>query len=312
MIALAGLKKCALPLLLLAALSVSACGMSSSYRPASQKTIRDFAGSSNYRKKVGVIALSNTTLFVSDQVAAPFMNAFLSSMESAVSDADLVIPGQTEAAPFLWNPPRIANGDIDVFTLAGLAREEGMNHVVSPILMDIRVRKRNTGFWFFKDVAYSLQIQTAAAIYDAITGARLALGILTDEVEIDEYQAGVVSNGQETQVDDLIELAEEMGEALGAQMGNAIENNKWLASVVAVEDGVCVIMAGSEVGIEAGDRFTVIEGSGILTGLDGQRYILPGVNIGEIIVSRVAPRQSFGAPESGETPPIGSILVPGN
>jgi hypothetical protein len=52
--------------------------------------------------------------------------------------------------------------------------------------MDIRLRTRNTGFWFFKDVAYSLQIQTAAAVYDAATGARLAFRILTDEVDIDE------------------------------------------------------------------------------------------------------------------------------
>ena len=72
-----------------------------------------------------------------------------------------------------------------------------MNAVVTPALMDIRVRTRDTGFWFFREVAYSLQIQTAAASYDAITGSRLALGILTDEVDIDENEAGIIRNGQE-------------------------------------------------------------------------------------------------------------------
>jgi hypothetical protein len=98
-------------------------------------------------------------------------------MESNASDAILMVPGKADVPPFLWNPPRIANRDIDVFTLSGLARQAGINAVVSPLLMDIRLRTRNTGFWFFKDVAYSLQIQTAAAVYDAATGARLALGI---------------------------------------------------------------------------------------------------------------------------------------
>jgi hypothetical protein len=309
MIPASGLKKIAL--LSLATLVVCGCGISRSYRPADQKTIRDFSGSSNYRKKVGIVALSNTTMFVSDQIANPFMTAFLSSMESAASDAALVVPGKSEVPPFLWNPPRIPSGDLDVFTLSGLARKEGMNAVVSPLLLDIRVRDRHTGFWIFKDVAYSLQIQTAAAIYDPMTGTRLALGILTDEVEIDEQQASSIRSGQEVPVDDLVDVGEEMGEALGERMGDAISESKWLASVLSIQDGSCVISAGGEAGIKAGDRFTVLDGSGILTGLDGQRYVVPGAKIGEITISRVTTRLAFGAADAGELPPAGSILIPG-
>jgi hypothetical protein len=232
-------------------------------------------------------------------------------LESNASDAVLMVPGKADAPPFLWNPPRIANGDIDVFTLSGLARQEGLNAVVSPVLMDIRLRTRNTGFWFFKDVAYSIQIQTAAAVFDAATGARLALKIMTDEIDIDEDQAGIIRNGKEAQVDDLVESAEEMGEELGEQMGDAIKAGKWLSAVASIEDGSCVLMAGGEAGIKVGDRFSVLDGSAILTGIDGQRYIVPGSKIGEITISRVSPRQSSGEPEAGEIPPVGSILIPG-
>jgi hypothetical protein len=177
--------------------------------------------------------------------------------------------------------------------------------------MDIRLRTRNTGFWFFKDVAYSIQIQTAAAVYDAATGARLALRILTDEVDIDEDQAGIIRNGQEVQVDDLVEVAEEMGEELGEQMGDAIKASKWLSTVASIEGTSCLLMAGSEAGIEVGDLFSVLDGSTILTGIDGQRYIVPGPKIDEITINRVSPRQSSGTPESGKIPPVGSILIPG-
>lgn len=297
--------------LLLVPLLVYGCGLSRSYRPADQKTIRDFSGGSNYRKTVGVMALFNTTRFTSAQVGLPFMTVFLSSMESAASDTVLVVPGETEAPPFLWDPPRIASGDLDVFALSGRARAEGMNAVVSPLLLDIRVRTRDTGFWIFKEVAYSLQIQTAAALYDAITGARLALGILTDEIDIDENEAALIRDGQEVEAPDLVDVAEEMGEELGERLGDAISDSIWRSSVHSIEDGACVIRVGSEAGVEMGDRFTVLDGSDVLTGLDGQRYILPGVKIGEITISRVAPRQSFGAPESGDLPPAGSILIPG-
>jgi hypothetical protein len=287
------------------------CGISSSYRSAEQKTIRDFSVSSKYRKTVGVLVLSNTTIFSSAQVAGPFMDNFISSLESNATDVILIVPGEADVPPFIGNPPRLANRDLDVFALSAQARQAGINTVVSPLLMDIRLRKRNTGFWFFKDVAYSLQIQTAAAAYDAATGARLALGILTDEVDIDEDQADFIRNGQEVEVDDLVEVAEEMGQELGERMGDAVKSSLWVSAVVSVEDRSCVIAAGSDVGIEVGDWFSVLDGSTVLIGLQGQRYTLPGSKIGEVTIVRVAPRQSFGAPESGEIPPAGSILIPG-
>ena len=297
-----------LPLLVM--LVITGCGIASSYRPASKETLRDFSGRSDYSKKVGIVALLNTSMFRGDQVPYPFMTAFLDNLESSAASTLLVVPGRAQVAPFLWNPPRLANGDLDVFTLSRLARQEGMNTVVSPVLMDIRVRSRDTGFWIFKDVAYSLQIQTAAAIYDAITGARLDLKILTDEVDIDEIDADRIKGGQEVQVDDLVEVAQEMGEALGDRMGDAIRASKWLASVIEVNGETCLMTAGSEVGIEMGDRFSVLDGSSILTGLDGQRFIVPGSKIGEIVVKQVTAQKSVGAPDSGRPPPAGSILIP--
>jgi hypothetical protein len=311
MIDFAGAKKIRLVLSLLMALMVIGCGLSSSYRSAHLKTIRDFSGGNKYRKTVGVMVLSNATMFTSEPAASPFMEAFLSSLESNASDALLIVPGKSDLPPFLWTPPRIANGEIDVFTLSALARQAGISAVVSPVLMDTRLRKRNTGFWFFKDVAYSLQVQTAAAVYDAATGARLALGIMTDEVDIDADQAGIIRNGQEVQVDDWAELVEEMGGALGERMGDAIQESQWTSTVVSIEGGSCVLPAGSEVGIDVGDRFSVLDGRKLLAGLDGQRYIVPGPKIGEITISRVSPRQSVGEPGSGELPPVGSIIVPG-
>jgi hypothetical protein len=310
MIAVTGLGKNTPPLLLIVMLLVSGCGIASSYRPADSKTLRDLSGSSDYRKTVGVMVLTNTTQFTSEQAATPFLAAFLSSLRSVASDAVLVVPDQTDVPPFLGNPPRLANGDLDVFTLSGLARQEGLNAIVSPVLMDIRVRTRDTGFWFFKDVAYRLQVQTAATIYDAITGSRLALEMLTDVIDIDEDQAAVIGKGQEVLVDDLVDVAGEMGKKLGRGMGDVIQDSQWLASVVSVENGMCVLAAGSESGIEAGDRFSVLDGSRILTGVDGQRYVVPGLIIGEITIRRVASRQSYAAPESGNMPPAGSILVP--
>lgn len=296
--------------LLVAAFMLCGCGITASYRPADSMTIRDVDGGGAYRKRVGVIALANTTIFTSDQIAGPFLESFLASMTAQGGDVIWVLPGSPDAPPFLSDPPRVAIGEMDVFTLSALARQEGMNAVVSPVLMDIRVRSRNTGFWFFKEVTHHLQIQTAAALYDAITGARLDLKILTDEVDIDEQDAQIIRNGQEVQVDELVEMAQKMGEQLGDRMGDAIDESNWHASVVSVTQGGCVISAGRAAGIQVDDRFVVLGASQVITGLDNQRFIVPGTKIGELTITRVDDRSAFGVPVLGDPPPAGSIVVP--
>lgn len=304
-------KKVALPILMVLTILVSGCGIAASYRTADQKTIRDFSAGGNYRKQVGVMSLADTTLFTDAQAASPFMNAFLSALASTAPHAALVEPKQANAPLFLSQPPRNADGHIDLFRLAGMARERDMNAVVRPMLMNIYVRKRHTGFWFFRKVSYSLQIQAAATLFDTTTGSRLALKTLTDEVPIDQDQADMIDNGKEIQADDLADVFRKMGEDLGESMGAAVKSSRWTTAVDAIDNGTCVISAGEKEGLQPGDRFAVLDGSVTLKGPDGQRYVVPGVKIGEIVIRRVLPGKSFATAESGHLPPAGSILIPG-
>ncbi len=300
----------AVPLLLALVLLVSGCGISASYRSADKKTIRDYHTSNAYRKRIGVLVLTNTTTFTSDRISAPFMETLLAGLKSEVPKAQILLPGDTENTPFLWEPPRIANGDIDVFGFSAQARQAGLNAVMSPILMDIRVSKEDSGFWFLRDLSYILQIQTAAAVYDTITGARLSLGILTDTIDITKKQYEMVKQGQEVAVDGLVEIAKEMGTQLGEQMGAAIKASPWVTSVVGLDGDRCVLPAGGAVGIEAGDRFSVLDAGSVLTGLNDQRYIVPGSKIGEMTITQATERQSLGQATAGSPPPVGSIVVP--
>jgi len=304
-----GAKPTAWILLLSAVFLINGCFLNRAYRSANPKTIRDFSAKEKYRKHVGVMALTNTTIFKSFQVANPFMNEFLTGLELTAGDVILAIPGRVDVPSFLWDPPRLQTGELEVFKLSGFARQEGMNTVVTPILMDIRVRKVDTGFWFFRDISHRLQIQTAAALYDAATGTRLALKILTDEVEIDEFQASAVLSGQEPQVDELIDVAEEMGETLGKKMGKAIGKTLWKTSVQAIEGELCVIPAGSDAGVTPGDRFSVLEAGETIDGLNGQRFIVPGPKTGEIVIENVTPNKAYGSTASGGLPKVGSIVI---
>jgi hypothetical protein len=303
-------RKKAFPFLLVLLLLVSGCGISAPYRSADKKTIRDFDASDTYRKQIGIMALTNTTMFTSDQITSPFMEAFLAELKSTVPKAQLLLADTAPNTPFLSNPPRLDNGDIEAFGLCAQARQAGLNAVVSPMIIDVRTSKKNTGFWFFRDVSYILQIQTAAAAYDTVTGARLALGILTEKIDISEQQSQQVKNGQEIKIAALVEVIREMGEQLAEQLGEAIEDSRWASAIISIEDGRCGIPAGSKVGIKPGDRFSVLGVSNILTGLNGQRFVVPGVKIDDITIGRVTDQHALGSTESGSPPPMGSIVIP--
>lgn len=296
------------PLMLL--LLVAGCGINSAYRSADKKTIRDFTASDTYGKRIGILTLTNSTVFTSDQISGPFMEAFLTGVKSSAPKALMQLPANTQNAAFLMEPPRLEGGDFDVYRLCAQARQAGMNVVVSPIIMDIRTSKKDTGFWFFREVSYVLQIQTAAAAYDTTTGARLSLGILTETIDITEEQSEIVKNGQETKIDDLIEMAKTMGDQLGEQMGTAVDECRWVASIVSVDTDNCMIPVGGKMGVKPGDRFSVLDASQVITGLNGQRFIVPGIKIGDITIARVTDQNAYGTPDTGNPPPVGSIVVP--
>lgn len=296
--------------LLLVAWLMTACGIAVSYRSAEEKTIRDYAGNGDYRQRVGMMALANTTTFTSSQIAGPFMQTFVENLTEAAADALVVMPGSAGYPSFLLDPPRLENGSIDAFSLSAMARQAGFNIVAGPALVNLRVQKRHWGFWFFRQEYDSLQLQAAATLYDTVTGARIDFEMIDREIEIDNMLAGQIQAGQEVQVFELDELAAEMGEILGERMGEAIAESNWATTVIAAEDSRVVIPAGSEVGIAPGDRFTVLDASRVLESPDGQRFVMPGYKIGEIVVEQPAAGQAMATVSDNGAIPVGSIVVP--
>ena len=299
----------ALPFLLAFLLLVSGCGFGAPYRPAVQKTFGDIEPSHIYRKTIGVLALVNATFFTDNQIGEPFMEHFLSALKSADSNAHFLFSDDVQNAPFLSEPPRDGAGQIDSFNLCAQARQEGLNAIVQPIIMDIRADKKVIGFWFWRKLHHWAEIQATARTYDTTTGASLSFEIIEERIDISEQQYQAISAGQEISLDDLVDDIKDMGEALGEKMGQIIRETPWTATVISTDNGLCEIPAGEEVGIAPGDLLTVLDTHGTLTGLDGQRYIVPWNKIGQLKVARVTARKAFAAPESGELPPVGSIVA---
>lgn len=296
---------------MLMAMLAAGCNIMADYRPAEIRTIQDFSEDNGYRKQIGVMALTNTTRVISDQTAEPLMESFLAGMAGAAKDAQLVVPGQADAPSFLAHPPRLPSGEVDALAFSALARQAGMSGVASLVLMDVHAYKEAHGLWIFRRVSHHVRIQVAAVAYDAITGSRLAFDVLTEDILVEEQVVDSINAGQAVQIPELGEAFSKMGAELGERMGERIAAARWTTSVIAVENGACIIPAGSRLGIAVGDRFAVLDTSEVAAGWNGQQYIVPGVETGKLRVIQVTADQSVCAPEAErDTPPVGSIVVP--
>ncbi len=304
-----GTKKGVLPILLALFFLISGCGMAASYRPTDQKTLNDINATHDYRKKIGVLAMVNATTFTSDRISVPFMERFLSALKSSDRKAQLLLFDDVQNAPFLNEPPLDEAGRIDSFILCEQARREGVQAIVRPVIMDVRAGKKFSGFWLWRKLHHWLDVQAMARAYDTATGASLSFTILTERIDINAQQYQMIEAGQEVDLDALLNVIKDMGHDLGREMGNAIDEIPWMTNVISADSGLCELPAGKNAGIETGDSLIVLSTNGTITGADDQRYIIPWNEVGWLKVTRVTAEKSFAAPETGELPPVGSIVA---
>jgi hypothetical protein len=64
--------------------------------------------------------------------------------------------------------------------------------------------------------------------------------------------------------------------------------------VVKVQDDRVFLASGSRVGIGVGERLAVLDGQRTIQGRNGERFIVPGFEIGQIEIVQVADEMSEG------------------
>jgi hypothetical protein len=108
----------------------------------------------------------------------------------------------------------------------------------------------------------------------------------TDRELLDRFAERIKSDVVPEQVEELIE---------------EMDRHRWKGKIVSFDEGKAVINAGTDIGVEKGSRFEVLnEGIQIET-KEGRTLTVLGSILGELVVTLPGPQTSVAEPADGET-----------
>jgi len=197
-------------------------------------------------------------------------------------------------AQLLGTPPRLASGAVDGHALALLARRRGVNNVVVGSPLEPRITEEKTGFWFWKGSRVRVSLGLRLEVFDAETGGKslderfweeAVLELETEypgaEIPLETIPAAVTAT-----------LRERLLAQAGRDACRHLAETPWRGFVVAVQGRELTVSAGRGVGLREGMRLEVFAPGRPLANRDGQRFLLPGVRLGEARLREVGEARS--------------------
>lgn len=292
-------------------LAICACAsLPSSYRKAPEKLLRDVTAASPYKPKVGLLNVANLSVMQDQNLEGKFQELFTRRFKSACTDAILITARDPVHSDFLNTYPKLESGAIDNFALSNAGRAEGYNAVITGAVGGIAIREQRKGLWSFRKNHYYLQLLVFVDVYDMHDAAKIYSEPVMKEFEVTPEDAQKIKAAETVELPVLKQTIEKIAEDAAAETCAAIESQTWKGFVVAAEDKQVKISSGSAQGIQAGQQFEVYDAARTMEGFGGQKFYVPGFQIGEIQISRVQTGQAEAKVLTEKPIPVGSIVVP--
>lgn len=277
------------------------CTTYSSMERKTKRMIRDLrAPDSDLKKRVGITLFENKTTLVDAEMQQRFLIDLTEKIMSSCPDILLEKPGDSGYPVFLATLPRKESGRVDNYNLAKSGRRSGLNSIVTGALNDVRIDKRNQGFWWWKDIHYYVQFQVVAEVYDTETGAKLLDESFMREIEIDESDLESIDADAGIKAYITDDIFKQISVDSGEKICNAIVLDPWTGYITTTVGDKIILSSGDRVGIQPGDIFEVYNTSETVRGVDGHRFFIPGLKAGEIEITAVHPDTAEAVRISGQ------------
>jgi len=217
-------------------------------------------------------------------------------------------PETSSLLTLLKGPPKLETGGRDFYSLALMGRRLGLNAIVTGSLEDIRFTDELQGIWWTKDTHHFVEVNIRVEVNDSRTATKLLDRTFVRDVEIEEIDYQIIQQDDRIQTPALNETLSKLLADIGSEICHTVKDQPWTGFITKAEDGRFTITSGSEIGLEVGTVLEVYDSSRIIEGIGGQRFITPGLQIGEIEIVSITPKQSEARLISGEGIQEGSTV----
>ena len=238
-------------------------------------------------RRVGIINFENNSL----QETNEFQNIFhkgLPDYMNANCEGILVDDPETGSLPrIMTKPPKLQSGHLDNYTLAIIGRGLGFNAIVTGSLDDIRFIDELQGVLWAKDTHHFVEVVIRVEVNDMRTATKLLDYKFTEEVEIEDLDFQMIKLDDRVRLPMLNETLSKLLADIGNEICHTVKDQPWTGFISKVDSDLISISSGSEVCLEIGDVLEVYDSSRIIEGVGGQRFITPGLKIGEVEIATI-------------------------
>ena len=192
----------------------------------------------------------------------------------------------------LKTPPKLRSGITDNYSLALLGRQLGLNAIVVGSLDDIRVMNEIRGAWVTKDTHHIVHVFIRVEMVDTRTATKLLDNTFERRIEIDDLDYQVIKESDTISLPDLNETLHKLLTDIGDSICDTLRDQPWTGFITKIDGDKIFISSGSRIGLKTGDVLEVFDSSRIIEGLGGERFITPGLKIGEIQIVSITEKNS--------------------
>jgi hypothetical protein len=267
----------------------------------------------NHVTRIAVLLTHTPETVIGREVGALYVTQLVEAMRKEDRHLQLVTAQDPELPVFFADLLRPGAQMPDAFDLAAAARSAGYQAWAIARIESIRTHEERTGILWFRRTKHIIFFDLTLAVYDAFTGAKLSDDVIESSTKISAEEFEAFQTGAWADLEDLREAITDQSADLGEKVAKTLERKRWCAAVVKVQDDRVFLASGSRVGMGAGDRLAVLDGQRTIQGQNGERFIVPGFEVGQIEIVHVADEMSEGKvldQQGGNKIQSGDIAVP--
>ena len=253
---------------------------------ATRKISNDIRGGDKaLKKKIAFVPIVNKTGYGGKEFEKS-ATAQLKTCLKSVSD-DLVIIDSSKARNLLDQIPRLSSGELNNLALIEVGRALGLNAIVEKSLSEIECLSDKRGIWGFRNTCKLLELHIRVKAHDIETGAIFFDETVSDEVEVSErdWQNVKEKSGYQNEIGD--RLLGKASDKVCKSLCESLSREPWKGYVASVSRNTFSLAAGEDVGLAIGDVLEVFGTREPIEGQGGQFYLLSGLKIGELRITRV-------------------------
>ena len=243
-------------------------------------------------RRVGIINFENNSLHETTEFQDIFHKGLPDYMNANCEGIIVDDPETGSLLRMVTKPPKLKSGHLDTYSLALIGRQMGFNVIVTGSLEDIRFNEELQGILWTKDTHHFVEVVIRVEVNDMRTATKFLDYKFTEEVEIEGLDYQIIQQNDRLRLPMLNETLSTLLADIGSEICHTIKDQPWTGFITKSDTNRFSISSGSEIGLKVGDVLEVYDSSRIIEGIGGQRFITPGLKIGEAEIVSISTNAS--------------------